>query len=109
MVPFHGGVVREAAVVITDSHPTQPGNGSPASRNQRPRRHLVLLVAGTLLAAAVIVLAGLAATYQPIAEGGQWGVGYPGMPSGTGIRTVNNFLNVSNGDIYIPPQRGVFT
>jgi hypothetical protein len=31
------------------------------------------------------------------------------MPSGTGIRTVNNFLNVSNGDIYIPPQRGVFT
>lgn len=30
------------------------------------------------------------------------------MPSGTGLRTVNNFLNVSNGDTYIPPQRGVF-
>jgi hypothetical protein len=96
-------------VVITDSHPTQPGNGSPASRRQRAPRHWVLLAVGALLAAAVIVLVVLAGTYQPIAEGGQWGVGYPGMPSGTGLRTVNNFLNVSNGDTYIPPQRGVFT
>jgi hypothetical protein len=31
------------------------------------------------------------------------------MPSGTGLRIVNNFLNVTNGDTYIPPQRGVFT
>lgn len=109
MVPFHGGVVTEAAVVITDSHPTQPGNGSPASRPHRPRRHWVLLAVGTLLAAAVIVLTVLAATYQPIQEGGLSGIGYPGMPSGTGLRFVNNFLNVSNGDTYIPPQRGVFT
>jgi hypothetical protein len=96
-------------VVITDSHPTQPGNGSPASRRQRPRQRWVLLAVGALLAAAVIVLAVLAGTYQPIQEGGLAGIGFPGMPSGTGLRTVNNFLHVSNGDTYIPPQRGVFT
>jgi hypothetical protein len=95
--------------VKTDSHPTQPGNGSSAARRQRSPQYWVLLAVGALLTAAVVALAALAATYQPIAEGGQWGIGYPGMPSGTGLRFVNNFLHVSNGDTYIPPQRGVFT
>jgi hypothetical protein len=33
---------------------------------------------------------------------------FPGMPTAVGLRPVNTFGN-SNGDIYVPPQRGVFS
>src|SRR5262249_15197268 len=33
---------------------------------------------------------------------------FPGMPVGVGLRAVNTFGD-SNGHIYVPPQRGVFT
>jgi len=50
----------------------------------------------------------LAGTYQPLGFGDEWGGSIPGLPAGTGLRVVNTFGN-SNGDIYVPPQHGVFT
>ncbi len=51
------------------------------------------------------VVAGL---YQPVGFGGYRGPGFPGLPAGVGLRDVNTF-GLSNGDLYVPPQRGVFT
>jgi hypothetical protein len=55
-----------------------------------------------------VVLALLAGTYQPIQFGGESGGAFPGLPRGTGLRTVDSF-GVGDGDLYLPPQRGVFT
>jgi hypothetical protein len=66
------------------------------------------VAAGVLLVAAVVVLWTLAATYQPVQFGEMSGGVSPGMPAGSGLRTVNNF-GVPPGEIYVPPQRGAFT
>jgi len=100
-------------MALTESAVNQPGNGEPpaaeppGSRRRSQWRWWPLGV-GALLAAAVIVLAVLAATYQPVQFGGEWGGRFPGMPAGTGIRAVNTF-GLATGQTYIPPQSGVFT
>jgi len=81
--------------------PTETANG-----HDRRRRILLALVA--LVATAVVVLAVLAGTYQPVQFGEAYGGAFPGLPAGTAFRTVNNFGGAT-GQTYIPPQRGVFT
>lgn len=76
-------------------------------RSWRRWRWLVLPVLG-LVVTAVIVLAVMAGTYQPLVPGGVGGYLFPGLPGGSGIRYVNTFGD-STGDLYIPPQRGAFT
>jgi hypothetical protein len=59
----------------------------------------------------VTVLGVLARTYQPLEFGGQsaFGNGYfPSLPNGTGLRLVNTFGS-QTGQLYVPPQSGVFT
>jgi hypothetical protein len=95
-------------MAVTESHARQQGSGeppvsgSPRSRRRHPWRRWIILGIGALLAAAVVVLVLLAATYQPVQFAGAGGR-YPGLPTGTGLRVV------SGQQIYVPPQRGVFT
>jgi hypothetical protein len=62
---------------------------------------------GALIAAAVVVLAVLAGTYQPIQFGGGTGVVFTGLPTAKGDAFVNTF-GARQGDRYIPPQAGAF-
>ena len=101
-------------MAITESHPARPGGGDPptagpavARRRGRWRRP-VLLGLGALLTAAVVVLAVLAGTYQPVQFGDAYGGTFPGLPTGAGIRIVNNFGDAT-GEFYAPPQSGVFS
>ena len=64
--------------------------------------------AGGLGAVCVVVAGVLAGTYRPVGFGGYWGGSFPGLPTGVGLRDVNTF-GMSNGDVYVPPQRGIFT
>ena len=82
--------------------PGSPGRVRPAWR----RRSLIAL--GALLTAAVVVLALLAGTYQPVQFGDAGGGTLPGMPAARGIQTVNTFGG-AQGETYVPPQLGVFT
>jgi hypothetical protein len=72
------------------------------------RRRRWLIALGAFGALCVFVAGVLAGTYQPLGFGGQWGGSFPGMPAGSGVRAVNTF-GASTGDIYVPPQSGVFT
>jgi hypothetical protein len=104
----------EVPVALPESLAAPSGNGEPPvpgppGRNVRPaRRRLLLLALGALLAAAVVVLAILAGTYQPVQYGDSGGGTLPGMPAAKGIQTVNTFGN-AQGETYVPPQLGVFT
>jgi hypothetical protein len=89
------------------------GNGEPpvpgAPGRVRPAwRRRFLLALGALLAAAVVVLATLAGTYQPVQYGDAGGGTLPGMPAAKDVQTVNTFGN-DQGETYVPPQVGVFT
>jgi hypothetical protein len=90
-----------------------PSGGPPVQgRRRHPWRRRTLLGLGALLAA-VTVLGVLAGTYQPLEFGGQWSTAsgsnyFPGLPSGTGLRSVNTFGS-QTGQLYVPPQAGVFT
>ena len=84
-----------------------PDAGPPGARGRSPWRRWPLAI-GALTVVAVVVLAVLAATYQPVQFGGSYGGVYPGMPAGVGIRAVNTFGG-EVGETFIPPQRGVFT
>jgi hypothetical protein len=57
--------------------------------------------------AVVAVLAVVASRYQPVSYGSFQASAFPGIPSGKGIRAVNN-LGGFHEDLYIPPQRGTF-
>jgi len=99
---------------ITEPGVHQPGQAEPppsgtsGSSHRGPRRRRWwLAVVGGLVAASLAVLGGLAASYQPLGFGGEWGGAFPGLPTGT-LRAVNTFGN-SSGQIYAPPQRGTFT
>jgi hypothetical protein len=102
-------------MATTETRAPQPGNGEPpadATGGSRRRgwswRRRILLPLGALVAAAVVALAVLAGTYQPVQFGGTGGGAFPGLPAGTGIRAVNTFGGAT-GETYVPPQRGVFT
>lgn len=101
-------------MALAESYPTQQGNGEPpasdppGSRRRHPWRRGILLTATALVAVAVVVLGVLAGTYQPIRGGGESGTQFPGLPTGTGLRSVNTF-GLDPGQIYAPPQRGAFT
>jgi hypothetical protein len=108
-------------MAITEPHPAHhepaqndgepPAADPPVQRRRHPWRRRALIALGALLAAAVTVLGVLAGTYQPLEFGGQWGTGngyFPGLPSGTGLRSVNTFGD-QTGQVYVPPQAGVFT
>jgi hypothetical protein len=102
---------------ITEPHPARrepaqdagepPSATSPVQRRRHPWRRRALIALGALLAAAVTVLGVLAGTYQPLGFGDQWGIGFPGLPDGTGVRDVNTFGD-QTGQVYVPPQAGVF-
>jgi hypothetical protein len=100
-------------------HEPAPADGGPPSadppvqRRRHPWRRRSLIALGALLAAAVTALGVLAGTYQPVEFGGQWSTAsgsnyFPGLPSGTGLRSVNTF-GEQTGQLYVPPQAGVFT
>jgi hypothetical protein len=101
-------------MAVTESSQTQPGSGEPPpsgpprSRARARWRRWTLGTLAALLTAALVVLAILAATYQPVQFGDQSGIGFPGLPTGVGLRDVNTF-GLATGDVYVPPQRGVFT
>ncbi len=99
---------------ITEADAQQPGQADspPASTlgtgGQSPRRRRWWLIALGAFGVTCVVVAGvLAGTYQPLGFGGGAAGAFPGMPAAVGSRPVNTFGN-SNGDIYVPPQRGVF-
>jgi hypothetical protein len=98
---------------VTESRPAhhdgEPPTAADAARARRhPWRRRILLSLGLLLTTAVVVLAVLAATYQPIRFGDSYGGDFPGLPHGTGLRSVNTFAGAT-GEIYVPPQSGVFS
>jgi hypothetical protein len=102
-------------MATTQTRALHPGNGEPpaggsgGSRRRRwSWRRRILLALGALVAAAVLVLAVLAGTYQPVQFGNAYGGVFPGLPAGTGTRAVNTFGGAT-GQTYVPPQRGVFT
>lgn len=92
------------------------GQGSPPSapapaagwRGSRRRWRWLVLASLVLAVTVVIMLAVMAGTYQPLVPGSIGGYSIAGLPSGSGIRYVNTFGD-STGDLYIPPQKGVFT
>jgi hypothetical protein len=101
-------------MAITESSQTQPGSGEPPSSGSprpRARARWRRWTPGTLVAlvtTALVVLLVLAWTYQPVQFGDQDGVQFPGLPTAVGVRDVNTFGGAM-GEIYAPPQRGVFT
>jgi hypothetical protein len=88
--------------------PDRPRRGENAAAGLLRRRWLPL-TAGALVAAGIVGFFTLrAASYQPLAYGSDEALGFPGLPSGKGLRVVNN-LGGYHEDIYIPPQRGTFS
>jgi hypothetical protein len=98
---------------ITTPDARQPGQaGSPPAGalladGQNPRRRWWLIALGGFGALSFVVAGVLAGTYRPLMFGGVSGGSFPGMPAGLGLRAVNTFGD-SDGQIYVPPQRGVF-
>lgn len=101
-------------MAVTESPGTQPGSGEPpftgrpGSRQHGSRRRRALIASAALLTTAVVVLAALAGTYQPVQFAYESSATFPGLPTATGLRSVNTFGN-GTGDWYAPPQLGVFT
>ena len=97
-------------MAVTETTPAPPGdNGSPVAARPGPRHRGRWLLFGfcALLTAAAVVLAVLAGTYQPVQFGNEYGGAYPGLPAGN-LRLVNHF-GEDTGQVYAPPQAGVFT
>jgi hypothetical protein len=97
---------------VAESNPDGPGSSprvAPAVDGSPRKRHwwAWLLGAGVVALSILGVLLGKAAVYQPISWGGLQAQ-FPGMPTGVGIKGVNNF-GLLGGDYYVPPQRGVFS
>ena len=100
-------------MAVTESRPAPhdgepPAVDGPGRTRRHPWRRRALVAVGALLAAAVVVLAVLAGTYQPIRFGDTYGGDFPGLPHGTGLRSVNTFAGAT-GEIYVPPQSGAFS
>ena len=100
-------------MAITESRPAHndgepPTADGPGRARRHPWRRRALIAVGALLAAAVVVLAVLAGTYQPVQFGGETGLRFTGLPTATGSKFVNTFGG-QQGDWYIPQQSGPFT
>jgi len=100
---------------VTEAKPDGAGGPPPlptatAGTPRRRYRWAWVLAASVLVLLAVVgVLLGKAAVYQPLDGGGlTLDAPFPGMPQGTGIKVVNNFMHIG-GDYYVPPQRGEFS
>ena len=77
-------------MAVTESRPApHDGEPPPADGPDRARRHpwrrRILMGLGLLLATAVVVLAVLAGTYQPIRFGDTYGGDFPGLPQARGL------------------------
>lgn len=97
-------------MTVTETTPAPPGdNGSPGAARPGPRHRgrWLLLGLSALLTAAAVILAVLAGTYQPVQFGNEYGGAYPGLPAGN-LQSVNHF-GLDTGQVYAPPQAGVFT
>lgn len=92
---------------ITESRSARHGNGGQLVRGGG-RRRWILLALAALLVTATAVLTTLAGTYQPLQFGDSYGGLFPGLPLGIGLRSVNTFGGAT-GEIYAPPQAGVFS
>ena len=91
-------------MAVTESRPAphdgeSPARDGPGRARRHPWRRRILLGLGLLLTAAVVVLAVLAGTYQPIRFGDTYGGDFPGLPHGTGLRSVNTFAGATGGDL----------
>ncbi len=98
---------------IAEADARQSGTAGPPAEavgaaDDRPRRRWWLIALGGLGAACIVVVGVLGGTYRPAGFGGYWGGPFPGLPAGVGLRLVNTFGG-SHGDLYVPPQQGVFT
>jgi len=89
-----------------------PGRTGPGAgfRPRWSRWSWLAVGASALLVVAAIVLAVLAYCYQPLAYGGTGFTNeyFRGLPTGKGIHLVNTVGGLHE-DVYIPPQRGVFS
>jgi hypothetical protein len=94
-------------MTIAESRSARHGNGGQLVSRGR-RRRWILFALGALFVTAAGVLTTLAGTYQPLQFGDSYGGRFPGLPLGTGLRFVNTFAGAT-GDIYAPPQAGVFS
>jgi hypothetical protein len=97
-------------MTVTETTPAPPGDSSsPGAVPPGPRHRGRWLLFGfcVLLTAAAVILAVLAGTYQPVQFGNQYGGAYPGLPAGK-LQYVNRF-GLDTGQVYAPPQAGVFT
>lgn len=89
--------------------PGRTGRGT-ASRRRWPRWRWLALGGPALLVMAALVAAALAYDYQPLSYGsaGYSNEYFRGLPTGKGIHLVNT-VGLIHADVYIPPQRGVFS
>jgi hypothetical protein len=87
-----------------------PGSGNPDPVRRRWRVRWLVAGSAVLVALALLIPGLLAARYQPISYGsvGNSAELFPGLPGGQGIHPVND-LGGFHEDIYLPPQRGVFS
>jgi hypothetical protein len=85
---------------------TVPDELTSTAKARRRRWPWVVAVAGVVLTA-LVVMAVLAGTYQPLLFGGESGGSFPGLPFASGGRSVNTFGGAI-GEFYVPPQRKAF-
>ena len=84
-----------------------PAASASGTKRRRDWRWIALGAVG-LVPIVLGVLLAEAAVYQPITWGGREEQ-LPGMPTGVGVKVVNNFGNLGGGDYYVPAQGGVFS
>jgi hypothetical protein len=85
---------------------TVPDELTSTAKARRRRWPWVVAVAVVVLTA-LVVMAVLAGTYQPLLFGGESGGSFPGLPFASGGRSVNTF-GAETGEFYVPTQRTAF-
>jgi hypothetical protein len=87
-----------------------PRSAGPPARRVRSWLLGTLLTLVLAASAVAVVLTAEAARYQPVSFGNQESttMSFPGLPTGRGIRPVNDLGGLSE-DFYLPPQRSTFS